>query len=164
MGKLFGTNGVRGVINQDFTTEMVLDISRAAGTVLGPGRFAISTDARMGGEMFKEIAIAGLLSTGCDVVDIGPSPTPCLQFNTPNLNCVGAVMITASHNPPKFNGIKIIGSDGIEVTRETEGSMEDVYFSKSFRLASWDGIGSLSHDDRAIRRYMDSIKTQVHFC
>jgi phosphomannomutase/phosphoglucomutase len=161
MGKLFGTNGVRGVINQDFTVDMVLDISRAAGTVLGPGRFAVSCDSRMGGEMYKETAIAGLLSTGCDVVDIGPSPTPCLQFNTPILNCVGAVVITASHNPPKFNGIKIIGSDGIEVTRNTEDSKEDVYYSKAFRAAPWDAIGSLSHDDRAIRRYIDSIKTQV---
>ncbi len=161
MGKLFGTNGVRGTINDGLTVDMILDISRAVGTVLGPGKFAISTDSRMGGEMFKQIAIAGLLSTGCDVVDIGPSPTPCLQFNTPLLDCIGGVIITASHNPPKFNGIKVMGSNGIEVTRKVEYQIEDVYFSKEFKVANWDEIGSLSHDDSAIRRYIDAIKQHV---
>jgi len=161
MGKLFGTNGVRGTINDELTVEMILDISRAVGTILGPGKYAISTDSRMGGDMFKQASIAGLLSTGSDVIDIGPSPTPCLQFNTPLLGCVGGVMITASHNPPAFNGIKVMGSDGIEVTREIENKIEEVYFSKSFRIANWDEIGTLQVDDGAIRRYLDAIKSHV---
>jgi len=161
MGRLFGTNGVRGTINDELTVDIILDISRAVGTVLGSGKIAISTDSRMGGEMFKQTAIAGLLSTGCDVVDIGPSPTPCLQFNTPILGCIGGIMITASHNPPQFNGIKVMGSDGIEVTREIEGEIEDVYFSKEFKIAKWNEIGSLFSDDGAIRRYIDAIKQHV---
>ncbi len=162
MGRLFGTNGVRGTINEGLTVDMILDISRAVGTKLGPGKIAISTDSRMGGEMFKRIAISGLLSTGCDVIDIGPSPTPCLQFNTPILRCVGGVMITASHNPPEFNGIKVMGADGIEVTRSIEGEIEDIYFSKDFRVAKWDEIGDLFSDDSAIRRYIDAIKSHVN--
>lgn len=161
MGKLFGTNGVRETINDGLTVDMILAIARAVGTILGPGRIAISTDSRMGGEMFKRTAIAGLLSTGCDVVDIDPSPTPCLQFNTPLLNCVGGVMITASHNPPRFNGIKVMGADGIEVTRATEDRIEDIYFSRAFKVAQWDEIGQLSSDDGAIRRYIDAIKSHV---
>jgi phosphomannomutase/phosphoglucomutase len=161
MGKIFGTNGVRGVINEGFTVEMVLDIARAVGTVLGPGKIAIARDSRMGGEMFTSAAVSGLLSTGCSVVDIGPAPTPTLQFNTPLLNCVGGVVITASHNPPKFNGIKVMGANGIEVTREVEGQIEDIYFSREFRVASWDSIGSVSKDDLAIRRYIDAIKSHV---
>ncbi|MFW9920120.1 MAG: phosphoglucosamine mutase [Candidatus Thorarchaeota archaeon] len=162
MGKLFGTNGVRGTINEGLTVDMILDISRAVGTVLGLGRISISTDSRMGGEMFKRTAISGLLSTGCDVVDIGPSPTPCLQFNTPVLHCVGGVIITASHNPPTFNGIKVIGADGIEVTRAVEAAIEDVYFSKEFAVAKWNEIGKLYSDDGAIRRYIDAIKNHVN--
>ncbi len=162
MGKIFGTNGVRGVTSESFTVDMVLDIARAVGTILGPGRIAIARDSRMGGEMFVNTAIAGLLSTGCSIIDLGPAPTPTLQYNIPILNCVGGVVITASHNPPEFNGIKVIGSDGIEVTREVEAAIEDVYFSREFRVSSWDSIGSVSKDDLALRRYMDAIKSHVN--
>ncbi len=162
MGKIFGTNGVRGVINESFTVDMVLDISRAVGTILGPGKIAIARDSRMGGEMFTSAAISGLLSTGCSVIDIGPAPTPTLQFNTPILDCVGGVVITASHNPPEFNGIKVMGASGIEVTREVENQIEDIYFSKEFKVASWESIGSVSKDDLALRRYIDAIKSHVN--
>ena len=161
MGKIFGTNGVRGVINESFTVDMVLDISRAVGTILGPGKIAIARDSRMGGEMFMSAAISGLLSTGCSVIDIGPAPTPTLQFNTPILDCVGGVVITASHNPPEFNGIKVMGASGIEVTREVESQIEDIYFSKKFKVATWESIGSVSKDDLALRRYIDAIKSHV---
>ncbi|MHA1905860.1 MAG: phosphoglucosamine mutase [Candidatus Thorarchaeota archaeon] len=161
MGKIFGTNGVRGVINEGFTVDMVLDIARAVGTVLGPGKIAIARDSRMGGEMFTNAAISGLLSTGCSVIDIGLAPTPTLQFNVPLLDCIGGVVITASHNPPEFNGIKVMGASGIEVTREVEGQIEDVYFSKEFIVAPWDSIGSVSEDDLALRRYIDAIKSHV---
>ncbi len=161
MGKIFGTNGVRGVINESFTVDMILDIAKAVGTVLGPGMIAVSRDSRMGGEMFQRAATAGLLSTGCSLIDIGPAPTPTLQFNIPLLDCVGGVMITASHNPPQFNGIKVMGSSGIEVTREVESKIEDMYFSKEFRIATWNEIGSVTKDDLALRRYIDAIKTHV---
>ncbi|MDF1539032.1 MAG: phosphoglucosamine mutase [Candidatus Thorarchaeota archaeon] len=161
MGKIFGTNGVRGIINESFTVDMTLDIARAVGTILGPGKIAISRDSRMGGDMFQRAATAGLLSTGCSVIDIGPAPTPTLQFNIPLLGCVGGVVITASHNPPQFNGIKVMGSSGIEVTREIESKIEDVYFSKEFRIADWNEIGSATKDDLALRRYIDAIKSHV---
>ncbi len=161
MGRLFGTNGVRGTINDEFTVQLTLDVARAVGTVLGPGRVAISHDSRMGGEMFKLTAIAGFVSTGCSVVDIGPAPAPTLQFMTPRLDCVGSVMITASHNPPEFNGIKVMGASGIEVPRELEGEIEKVYFSKEFRVAGWDEIGDVQFYDGAIREYIKAIKSHV---
>ncbi len=161
MGHLFGTNGVRGTINNEFTVQLTLDLARAVGTVLGRGKIAISRDSRMGGEMFNLAAIAGLVSTGCSVVDIGPAPVPTLQFMTPRLDCVGSVMITASHNPPEFNGIKVMGANGIEVTRDLEGEIEDIYFSKEFRVAGWDEIGAVECYDGAIRKYLDAIKSHV---
>ncbi|MFX1369008.1 MAG: phosphoglucosamine mutase, partial [Promethearchaeota archaeon] len=96
MGRLFGTNGIRGTINNELATELVLDISRATGTVLGPGKVVVSRDSRKGGEMFLNAVVSGILSTGCDVIDIGPAPTPALQFITPRLNAVAGIMITAS--------------------------------------------------------------------
>ncbi|MFW9888586.1 MAG: phosphoglucosamine mutase, partial [Candidatus Thorarchaeota archaeon] len=161
MGRLFGTNGVRGVINEDLTLDLALNLARALGTELGPGKIAVSRDSRHGGLMFTRAIIAGLLSTGCSPIDIGPAPTPALQFMVPRLGCVAGVMVTASHNPPEFNGIKVLGSNGIEVTRETEAKIEDAYFEKRFTVADWDSIGEASEYHDAIRQYITAIKSHV---
>ncbi len=162
MGRLFGTNGVRGLINTEMTPELALRLARAVGTVLGPGELAISRDSRMGGTMLSNAIIAGLLSTGCSVIDIGPAPTPTLQFMVPRLRCVGGMMVTASHNPPQFNGIKVMAEDGIEVSRDLESKIEDVYFNDSVRTVDWTHIGHVRQYARAIRDYIDAIKSHVN--
>jgi phosphomannomutase/phosphoglucomutase len=159
--KLFGTNGVRGVINDTLTVDIVLDLGKAIGTVLGPGKIAIARDSRMGGEMFVQAVSAGLLSSGCSVIDIGPAPTPTLQFFVPRSGAVGGVVVTASHNPAEFNGVKAIGSDGIEVARAVEDEIEAVYHSKKFTKVEWSSIGSTVLDTTAQRQHIDSIKTFV---
>ncbi len=161
LSRLFGTNGVRGVVNSELTPEMVLNIARSTGTVLGPGKMAVSRDARCGGMMYISLVKAGLLSTGCSVVDIGLAPTPALQYFVRATGCAGAIMVTASHNPAEFNGIKVIGPDGIEVTRAVEEKIEAVYHSRSFRTVGWAEISSISYDDTAIRRYIDAIRSKV---
>jgi len=161
MGRLFGTNGVRGVTNEGLTVELVLDLARATGTILGPGEVAIARDSRYGGSMFSSAVISGLLSTGCSIVDIGLVPTPTLQFMIPKLNCVGGVMVTASHNPPDFNGVKVMGANGIEVSRTIEAKIEDIYFNRQFKVADWSSIGEVSSYDVAIRDFIDAIKSHV---
>ncbi|MFX1264988.1 MAG: phosphoglucosamine mutase [Promethearchaeota archaeon] len=162
MGRLFGTNGVRGVINEGLTVEMALDIGRATGTVLGPGNIALSQDSRMGGAMFTGAITSGILSTGCSVIDIGLAPTPTLQFVVPRLECAAGLMITASHNPPEFHGIKVMGSNGIEVPRDVESKIESVYFNKDFKVAGWKEIGTSQRHEDAIRDYIDAIKLHVN--
>ncbi|MFX1606806.1 MAG: phosphoglucosamine mutase [Promethearchaeota archaeon] len=159
MTKLFGTNGVRGVINKDLTVELALKLSRATGTVFGPGMVAIARDSRKGGEMFTDAVIAGLTSTGCSVVNLGPVPTPTLQYMIPRLGCIAGVMVTASHNPPQFNGIKVIGANGIETSRDTEDQIELVYNSNQFKAADWDKIGKITQNDSAIDMYLEGIKS-----
>lgn len=159
--KLFGTNGVRGIINKELTVDIALRLSRATGTLLGPGKIAIARDSRMGGEMFTHALISGLTSTGCSVVDLGPVPTPTLQYMIPRLGCVAGVMVTASHNPPHFNGIKVIGSSGIEASRETEDEIEKVYHSNQFTSADWDKIGEFAHYDSAVDVYLAGIKSLI---
>lgn len=149
------------MINEDLTVDLALNLARATGTELGPGKIAISRDSRHGGLMFTRAITAGLLSTGCSTIDIGPAPTPALQFMVPRLGCVAGVMVTASHNPPEFNGIKVLGSNGIEVTRETEAKIEDVYFERRFTVADWDSIGEASEYHETIRHYMTAIKSHV---
>jgi phosphomannomutase/phosphoglucomutase len=161
VGRLFGTNGVRGVINESFTVDVALDLARAVGTVLGPGKIAISRDSRKGGLMFSKAVESGLLSTGCSVVDIGPSPTPTLQFMVPRLGCISGVMITASHNPPEFNGIKVMGSNGIEISKDVESKVEDVFFKRQFKTAEWNAVGEVSEYENAIREFIDAIKSHV---
>jgi phosphomannomutase/phosphoglucomutase len=159
--KLFGTNGVRGIINDSLTPQMVLNLGRAIGSVIEEGTFAMSRDSRYGGMMFTGAIVSGLLSTGCSIIDIGPGPTPMLQFMVPRLECDGGIMITASHNPPEFNGVKVMGNDGVEVTRETEEQLERAYFNKSFKNAEWSKIGKVTHDDRALELYLKGIKSHV---
>jgi phosphomannomutase/phosphoglucomutase len=159
--KLFGTNGVRGIINKELTVDIALRLSRATGTLLGPGKIAIARDSRMGGEMFTHTLISGLNSTGCSVVDLGPVPTPTLQYMIPRLDCIAGVMVTASHNPPHFNGIKVIGSNGIEASRETEDEIEKVYHSNQFTAADWDKIGEFAHYDSAVDVYLAGIKSLI---
>jgi phosphomannomutase/phosphoglucomutase len=161
MNKMFGTNGVRGIINEEFTVDLVLKLGRAIGSVLGPGQIALGRDSRMGGAMYRSGLTAGLLSTGCSVTDLGLVPTPTLQFMVPRLNCVAGVMITASHNPPEFNGLKVMGANGIEVSREIEDQIEAKYHSSEFTVADWKNIGHVDFDDRALNQYLTGIKSHL---
>lgn len=159
--KLFGTNGVRGVINDTMTVDLVLNLGKAIGTVLGPGKVVVGRDARKGGEMFSRAAISGLLSTGCSVIDIGPAPTPTLQFVVPRLDCVAGIIVTASHNPAEFNGIKVMGDNGIEVSRECERKIESVLRSGSYTLADWQNIKSVTSEKTAVRQHIDGIMSHI---
>ncbi|MHA2046853.1 MAG: hypothetical protein ACW99G_18845, partial [Candidatus Thorarchaeota archaeon] len=161
VSKMFGTNGIRGVINEDLTVDMILGLGRAIGTVLGPGKITLARDSRNGGEMFSKVMTSGLLSTGCSVIDLGLVPTPTLQYIVPRSQSVAGVMITASHNPPEFNGIKVMGPNGIEVSREIEGQIESKYHSGEFTVADWKTIGKVVYDDSSIRHYLIGIKTHL---
>jgi len=159
--KLFGTNGVRGLINDTMTVDLVLNLGKAIGTVLGPGKVVVGRDARKGGEMFSRAVISGLLSTGCSVIDIGPAPTPTLQFVVPRLDCISGIIVTASHNPAEFNGIKVMGANGIEVSRETEREIESVLKSGSYTIADWQNIKSVTSEKTAVRQHIDGIKSHI---
>jgi|YNPNPStandDraft_1061719.scaffolds.fasta_scaffold13002_3 phosphomannomutase/phosphoglucomutase len=166
MGKLFGTNGIRGVINDDMTCELALGISQAWGTYLkrkvkNQPKVAVGTDARLSNDMLKTAVTSGLLSTGCNVADIGLVPTPTLQYTVREKGFDSGVVITASHNPPQFNGIKGIASDGTEFSKETEDEIESLYFSKDYSLSSWRDVGRLSYWDGAIDLYIKGILSVV---
>ena len=103
--RLFGTNGVRGVVNVDMNVQLAMDLGRAIGTFMG-GRVAIGNDPRTSADMIKSAVSCGLMSAGVEVIDIGMVPTPVVQFYAKTNGLSGGVMITASHNPPEFNGIK----------------------------------------------------------
>ena len=137
--KLFGTNGVRGIVGKDLTPDMVLAIGQSLGT-MRKGRIAVGRDTRTSGEVFVKVIKAGLLASGCDIVDCGILPTPALQYIVKEYFDGGA-MITASHNPPEYNGVKIIESDGTEMGDEETIRLEKILFDRSFLTQPWDKIG-----------------------
>ena len=158
---MFGTNGVRGIINKELTVELALRLSRAAGSLLGPGLVGIARDSRMGGVMFSQVVTSGLTSTGCSVVDLGFIPTPTLQYMIPRLGCIAGIMVTASHNPPQFNGIKVLSSNGIEISRDSEKQIESLYNSNKFTIADWNRIGQVTRYDSSIDVYLDGIRSHI---
>lgn len=165
MTELFGTNGIRGIVNKDMTSDFALQIGKAWGTYLqrktdNPS-VVIGTDARLSNTMLKYSITAGFLATGCDVTDIGLVPTPSLQYTVRMKQFDSGVMITASHNPPEFNGIKGIDADGTEFSKKTEEEIEGIYFSKCHKLVSWDAVGSYKTWDGANDLYLNGILSTV---
>ncbi len=146
MPRLFGTNGVRGVVNEDMNTDLALRLGKSIGTFLNEGKVAIGTDTRLSNQMMKNAVSAGLMAAGCDVVDLGEAATPAIQYYTREKADFG-VAITASHNPPRFNGIKCIDGDGTELIRWKEEKIEEIYFSEEFELVSWKKVGRIASDD-----------------
>jgi phosphomannomutase/phosphoglucomutase len=165
MTRLFGTNGIRGVINQDMNGTLAMGIGSAWGTYLKKTmtrpRIALGTDARLSNSMLRSAVAAGTLSTGCDIVDVGLVPTPTLQYTVKEKQYDSGVIITASHNPPKFNGIKGVASDGTEYSKDTEEAIETLYFSRQYARAPWTEVGTYTTWDGAIDLYVKGILSKV---
>ncbi|PNX46414.1 MAG: phosphoglucosamine mutase [Thermoplasmata archaeon M9B1D] len=165
MTRLFGTNGIRGVVNQDMNCDLALNIGKAWGTYLRKTlkrpKIAIGTDARLSNDMLKNSISAGLLCTGCDVVDVGIVPTPTLQYTVREKGYDSGVIITASHNPPKFNGIKGVARDGTEFSKDIEEEIEKLYFEKKFNVVGWKEVGKFTTWDGAIDLYIKGILNTV---
>ncbi|MCS7121093.1 MAG: phosphoglucosamine mutase [Archaeoglobaceae archaeon] len=158
-GTLFGTNGVRGIANKDLTAELALNLGRTIAT-LKEGKIAVACDTRISSSMLKCAVAAGIMSCGSDVVDLGISPTPALQFYVKNTDCVAGVIITASHNPKEYNGIKFIQENGVEFFREMDEESERLYMSKSFKEVDWSKVGKLIQDD-CKEVYVDAVAESV---
>lgn len=155
--RLFGTNGVRGVVNtSEMDSAFALRLGQAIGTYMR-GPVMIGTDARASGQMIKSACAAGLMATGCDVLDCGVVPTPTIQFAVKNNKVAGGIMITASHNPPEFNGIKCIDPDGTEMARQNEEKIERIFHDKSFARADWSSLGVTRPYTTSIDEYLDAI-------
>jgi phosphomannomutase/phosphoglucomutase len=159
MGRLFGTNGVRGVANKELTVEMIARLAATVGAFLGR-EIAIGRDGRTTSPMFRDATISGLLSVGCNVHDAGMLPTPALQHAVKHNGLDGGIMITASHNPPEFNGIKVIASDGVEIPREHEAEIEETYFGEGPEPSPWDTIGSIG-TLQVLEAYNEAVKSHV---
>jgi phosphomannomutase/phosphoglucomutase len=161
MAKFFGTNGIRGVFPEDFNLEFIHDMTLSIGTYFEKGPILIGYDGRESSPLICKIIASTLNSIGIDCNIAGLVPTPCLEYAVKSLGYSGGIMITASHNPPQYNGIKPAGKDGVEISREDELVIEDIYFKKTW-LSNPEKWGTTEEEIRSIETYLDGIKSHVN--
>src|SRR5258708_2883669 len=158
MGRLFGTDGVRGVANRDLTAELALALGSAAarlGTSRGSRRLAVvGRDPRASGEMLEAAVIAGLTSEGVDAMRVGVLPTPGVAHLTAAYDAEFGVMISASHNPMPDNGIKIFGPGGHKLDDATEDRIEELVQQGPGSRPTGAGIGRVVDAEDALDRYL----------
>jgi len=157
--RLFGTFGVRRTANDVLTPEFATRLAACYGTQI-KGTVAVGGDTRTTSPMLMQAVIAGLLSSGCDVVDLGILPTPGVQYAVRKYYD-GGVMITASHNPPKYNGIKFLDEDGIGIPDDMELAIEKLYFDEEPDRVPYYEMGEISHNDQIIDEYIDEAISKV---
>jgi phosphoglucosamine mutase len=165
MGKLFGTDGIRGVANvHPMTTEMAMQLGRGTAYIFKNKerrhRIVIGKDTRLSGYMIENALVAGICSMGVDVLLVGPLPTPGIAFITSSMRADAGIVISASHNPFQDNGIKIFSGDGFKLPDHLENRIEELIFSdqiNSLRPTATE-VGKAFRVDDAVGRYVVYLK------
>ncbi|XVH32742.1 phosphoglucosamine mutase [Haloferacaceae archaeon DSL9] len=158
--KLFGSSGTRGVAGEGLTPEFVLGIAKAAGTVWEADRAVVARDTRTTGRLFADAASSGLASVGLDVDRLGVTPTPAVTRYC-EVERVPAVLITASHNPPQYNGVKLVGADGIELSVDALETIEEHILAEEYDVAAWDDVGESRQIETANDDYVDELLESI---
>ena len=169
MGKYFGTDGVRGVAGADLTCEMAMLIGRSAAAVLTSStghkpRILIGKDTRQSGDMLEAALTAGLCSVGADVESLGVLPTPAVAYLVGRYNADAGIVISASHNPMEFNGIKIFAGTGYKLPDEVENEIE-VYIDNDcagIELKTGAEVGRVYRRDDGLQDYVDHLYESIH--
>jgi phosphoglucosamine mutase len=155
--KLFGSSGIRGLALSEITVDLVQNLGSVLGTLCGS--VVIGHDPRTSGPLFTNALISGLLSTGCEVGTVGMVSTPTLAHATRNFDC--GVMITASHNPPEYNGLKFINPDGSGFGISQMEKIERMYSENKSKKAKWDEISVPVSYPNAISEHIESIERAI---
>jgi len=131
-----GVSGIRGVIGGFLTPNLASDFAQAFATYVGPGRVVLGRDTRLSGPMLEHAVACGLLAGGCEVVRVGILPTPTIQVYVDDTHARGGIAITASHNPPEYNALKLFNSSGLFFNHYERSELLDVYHQSAFRQAT----------------------------
>jgi phosphomannomutase/phosphoglucomutase len=158
--EVFGSSGARGIAGTELTPEFVLQVAQAAGTVWEADRAAVGTDTRLTGGMFADATAAGLAGVGLNVDRLGTTPTPAIGRYCEQ-EAIPGVMLTASHNPPEYNGVKLIGADGIELSIDRLERIEAHALSEEFDLVPWELVGERREVETANATYQQSLLAAV---
>ena len=151
---LFGTDGVRGVANDTLTVDLAGRLARIVGESLGPrARVVVGRDTRVSGSMLEAASVAGLLEAGVNAVSVGVLPTPAVAYLVPALHADAGLVISASHNPPEYNGLKWLQRDGTKFTDDMEADVERALSADRLWRAPGREIGSWQNAPEALERY-----------
>ena len=160
--KLFGTSGIRGLIGSEVTCELALNVGKSLAYYLGnQGTVVIGYDTRTTNQMLDQAICAGLLESGVDVVKIGMVPTPLVGYATEKLDADAGIMLTASHNPSQYNGIKLWNKNGMAYTQAQERKIEEIYANRDYISVSWENVGKLSVNEEIKGQYIDDLVDMV---
>jgi phosphomannomutase len=155
---MISISGVRGVIGEGLTPEAMLNFAQAYGTFCNGGRVVLGRDSRVSGPMLHHAVMAGLMAVGCEVIDVGIAPTPTVKIATHNLHAAGGLIITASHNPVMWNGIKMLASDGLFLDEEQGKEVLKIRdAATAAALKKWDGLRRASSYEKALEDHLDAI-------
>ena len=152
-----GVSGVRGVVGDTLTPQLITSFAAAFGTYCGGGRIVIGTDTRPSREMVTQAAVAGLLSVGCVPVELGVVPVPTVQLHTRTLGAAGGICVTASHNPREWNALKFFARDGVVLRPNQFEELIDIYHQADYPRVSAHEIAVPEIDDNAIGIHRDVV-------
>lgn len=147
-----GVSGIRGVVGDFLTPLLARAFAQAFGTYVGSGRVVVGRDTRASGPMLQRAVHCGLLAAGCDVIDVGVLPTPTIQIYTAATHARGGLAITASHNPPEYNALKLFNGEGLFFNHYERGELLDIYHQSEFRQAANDEMRGLKTESEAPAR------------
>ena len=161
--KLFGTSGIRGKVDGEVTANLGLNVGKALATYLnGEGDVVIGYDTRTTNKMLENTITAGLVESGCNVLQVGMVPTPLVGYAVEKLDAVAGIMITASHNPSPYNGIKVWNKNGMAYTLAQEEEIEKIYYSGNFHEAGWDNVGTINFVEEIKQKYINDLLGMVN--
>lgn len=166
MGKLFGTDGVRGVANTELTPELAYKIGRAGAYILAgdkKGKVLVGKDTRASGDMLEAALTAGFCSMGLDVISLGIIPTPAVAYLTRKYEALAGVVISASHNPGEYNGIKFFNYEGLKLPDEVEDRIEDIILNdiEIDVRPTEDKVGRVYIENKGAKDYKDFLKSVI---
>jgi phosphomannomutase len=150
-------SGVRGVIGDSLTPDLLTRFSQAFGTYIGSGRVVVGRDTRTSGEMVRQAVVSGLLSSGCRILDAGVCPTPTAQLLVRKFRAHGGIAITASHNPPEWNALKFVGSDALFLSGARGRELLDIYHQGEYTIARSSRIRSVETMVGAIDLHVSAV-------
>jgi phosphomannomutase len=157
-----GVSGIRGVVGEFLTPSLALAFAHAFGTYVGRGRVVVGRDTRTSGPMLQNAVNCGLLAAGCDVIDVGVLPTPTIQIYTGAIRARGGLAITASHNPPEYNALKLFNTQGLFFNAYERTELLDIYHQSDFEQATNDEIRRIRRECEAPRRmHVDRVMRHV---
>ncbi len=154
-----GITGVRGIVGQTFTPELAVGFAQAFGTYLDGGRILVCRDTRVSGPMIRSAVLAGLLSAGCEVIDLGVCPTPSMQLAVTSLKADGGIAITAGHNPSQWNALKFVRNDGLYLSPSQAEELLDIFHQGEFDKATWDTIKERIQYENPIGEHIKALES-----